>query len=326
MSFLKRSMILAVCLTVPCARAQQNDDAREGVSLNMETAIHFYEIGDDVQAMDGFMDILTKGDPSERPMANEYLNLITRRMVGTKAEASMARSETTLPSNPPSAPRTNPVEEEAAPRPEGRVSRTLRIEEMSGANKALMRKEIRARLRAAENKSIAELRELEGVRIVMRNNGDPAAIGIPTPLLFESGISFQHEAHRVLDPLTKLVFALGSTQVVTLPEGTSLGDAKVLDMRRTMGISAHLYQAGVAPPRVRVNLLSTQIDIPKALQDFKGVVVVFVYDQPMVLAVDSAVGDELGPPISLGVFPLRFARRATRERSSSSRSRTRRRG
>jgi outer membrane protein OmpA-like peptidoglycan-associated protein len=54
---------------------------------------------------------------------------------------------------------------------------------------------------------------------------------------------------------------------------------------------------------VRVNLLNTQVDIPKALLDFKGVVVVFVYDQPMNLTVESAVGDEQGPPISLGVFP-----------------------
>jgi outer membrane protein OmpA-like peptidoglycan-associated protein len=54
---------------------------------------------------------------------------------------------------------------------------------------------------------------------------------------------------------------------------------------------------------VRVNLLNTQVDIPKSLADFKGVVIVFQYDLPMTLSVESAVGDELGPPISLGVFP-----------------------
>ena len=144
---------------------------------------------------------------------------------------------------------------------------------------------------------------MDGVRVAMRENGDPEALGIPSPLLFQAGISFQRDAVRLLDPLTKLVFALGSTQVLILPEGTGRGDAKVLDMRRTMGISSALYQAGVAPPRVRVNLLNTQVDIPKSLLDFKGVVIVFQYDQPMTLSVESAIGDELGPPISLGVFP-----------------------
>ncbi|MEQ1918551.1 MAG: OmpA family protein, partial [Elusimicrobiota bacterium] len=113
-------------------------------------------------------------------------------------------------------------------------------------------------------------------------------------------------ASKLLDPLTKLVFALGTTQAVILPEGTAIGDAKVMDMRRTMGISSHFFNAGIAPPRVRVNLLNTQVDIPKGLMDFKGVVIVFVYNQPLSLVVESAVGDELGPPISLGVYPPSF--------------------
>ncbi|MBI3566424.1 MAG: OmpA family protein, partial [Elusimicrobia bacterium] len=181
--------------------------------------------------------------------------------------------------------------------------RATRGDEMTSANKSLMRKEIKSRLHAAQERSLADLKGVEGIRVAMRENGDPEAIGIPSPLLFQSGIAFQRDASRILDPLTKLVFALGSTQVLILPEGTSVGDAKVLDMRRTMGISSSLYQAGVAPPRVRVNLLNTQVDIPKTFLDFKGVVIVFLYDQPMTLAVESAVGDELGPPISLGVFP-----------------------
>ncbi|UPT75912.1 MAG: OmpA family protein [Elusimicrobiota bacterium] len=181
-----------------------------------------------------------------------------------------------------------------------------RGDDMPAANKALMRKEIRARLRSAVEKSLADLKSVEGVRVVMRENGDPEAIGIPTPLLFQSGIAFQSGAQRILDPLTKLTFALGTTQAVILPEGTAIGDAKVLDMRRTMGISSHLFNAGVAPPRVRVNLLNTQVDIPKGLLDFKGVVIVFVYNQPLSLVVESAVGDELGPPISLGVYPPSF--------------------
>jgi len=321
----KTSIILAVLIAVSArARAQDGGDSQPGLSRDMRTAVHFYEIGNDMEAMNRFMDILTKGDPSERPMANEYLNLVTRRMSsggGTGGNPAPRPSTVAEPVSPaasgapePAAPEKPAVAVEAAPTapqpeisagpaPSAAPAAAPRGEELSAANKALMRKEIHSRLRAAEEKSIAELRELDGVRVVMRSNGDPEAIGIPSALLFQSGIAFQHDASRVLDPLTKLVFALSSTQVVILPEGTSIGDAKVLDMRRSMGISAHFFEQGVAPPRVRVNLLNTQVDIPKALLDFKGVAVVFVYDQPMNLTVESAVGDEQGPPISLGVFP-----------------------
>jgi len=341
MPSLKRFIIVAALLLVlPRARAQEDEDARAGLSRPMRTAIHFYEQGDDMQAMDRFMEILTKGDPSERSMANEYINLITHRMtsgggaagapapkpgVATEEPASPAPAAPSAPAPAPkasgasggeivsegeSAPSRRPTrldsidEPEAAGRKPARApARAVRGDDMSSSNKSLMRKEIKSRLHSAQERSLADLKGVPGVRVVMRENGDPEALGIPSPVLFQSGVSFQRDAARILDPLTKLVFALGSTQVLILPEGTSMGDAKVLDMRRTMGISSSLYQAGVAPPRVRVNLLNTQVDIPRGLVDFRGVVVVFQYDQPMQLAVESAVGDELGPPISLGVFP-----------------------
>lgn len=342
----KRSIILAVLAVVlPMAHAQ-DDDARAGLSRPMRTAIHFYEQGDDMQAMDRFMEILTKGDPSERSMANEYINLITHRMNSGGGyggspvpKAGVAAAEPAAPAAAVAAPPPPPAVKPEAAKPSGASGgdivaegvaaparrpargdsfdemdanvrkgakpppRATRGDEMTSANKSLMRKEIKARLHAAQERSLADLKSVDGIRVVMRENGDPEAIGIPSSLLFQSGIAFQRNASRILDPLTKLVFALGSTQVLILPEGTSVGDAKVLDMRRTMGISSSLYQAGVAPPRVRVNLLNTQVDIPKSFLDFKGVVIVFLYDQPMTLAVESAVGDELGPPVSLGVFP-----------------------
>jgi outer membrane protein OmpA-like peptidoglycan-associated protein len=335
-----------VCLlaVLPRVRAQDDADSRAGLSRPMQTAIRFYEQGDDMQAMDRFMEILTKGDPTERSMANEYINLITHRMNSTggaggnpaspkpggasaepvtgpaalgeklpaavKGPAPKGDSGGSIVSDAEAAPSRRPSrldsvdEADAAPRrPKAAAERSARGDEMSSSNRALMRKEIKARLHAAQERSLADLKAVDGVRVAMRENGDPEAIGIPSPILFQAGISFQRDASRLLDPLTKLVFALGSTQVLILPEGTSRGDAKVLDMRRTMGISSALYQAGVAPPRVRVNLLNTQVDIPKSLLDFKGVVIAFQYDLPMNLTVESAVGDELGPPISLGVFP-----------------------
>ncbi|MDP3543832.1 MAG: OmpA family protein [Elusimicrobiota bacterium] len=334
--------VISLGLAAPCVHAQSDDDSGgAALSRPMKVAVRFYEQGEDIQAMDRFMEILTKGDPSERSMANEYINLITHRMNthggGGGAPTPKAGVSVAVPVNPNVASpirRADPAET-ARVKPEtisdgeaarGRATRfdsidddsarsaarrkaapaRARADDMPAANKTLMRKEIRARLRNAVERSLSEVKSIEGVRVVMRENGDPEAIGIPTGALFQTGIAFQTGASKILDPLTKLVFALGTTQAVILPEGTAIGDAKVMDMRRTMGISSHFFNAGIAPPRVRVNLLNTQVDIPKGLMDFKGVVIVFVYNQPLSLVVESAVGDELGPPISLGVYPPSF--------------------
>ena len=333
----------AVAALAAAAAQAQEDEQTSGPALShqMKTAIMFYERGDDMQAMDRFMEVLTKGDPAERAQANEYLNLITHRMnSGTKdfkkpAPAAPAAEPATIAepedrteapartrSAPPRAavsepdaldsapaapaPRARPAADPSSPsrpapasaRPEARSSGSL-----SQANKALMKKEIKAKLRYLVETSLRELKAYDDVRVVMIENGDPLAIGIPSSLLFSSGIAFNKGAAKLLDSLTRLVYGLGSTQVLILPEGAPVGDAKVLDMRRSMGVSAHLLSAGIAAPRVKVNLLSTQVDIPKSLQDFKGTLVLFVYSRPLDLVVESALDSESGPPITLGVYP-----------------------
>jgi len=298
---------VAVAATFAVAALAQEDEEGSGAhqSHQMKTAVMFYERGDDMQAMDRFMDILVKGDPSERAMANEYLNLITHRM-------NVGANDFKRPSPPP-ATQVEAVEREPARKPAPRIAPPEAVRPavrsdaaLPAANRDLMRKEIRAKLRYLLETSLKELKTHDGVRVPMLENGDPQAVGIPSPLLFSGGIAFNKDAGRLLDSLTRLVYSLGSTQVVILPEGTGVGDAKVQDMRRSMGVSAHLFGAGIATPRVRVNLLNSQVDIPKSLQDFKGIVLIFIYNRPLELVVESSLGEEAGPPISLGVYPQAF--------------------
>ena len=351
-AFLAAGLLLACGAFAFCppARAQEAEDpAIAGMSRQLRMGIRYYEKGDDLQAMDRFMDVLTKGDPAERSMANEYINLITHRMnsgqqgpapqrpstlrpAGTVAEdsaaeepaptapaaaapvraaasaasaASPARAPELVVGEPDSFAVARPQTERPVytPPPAPRAARAAAEPAMPSANKALMKREIKAKLHSGLDEGLATLRGIDGLRLLMMSNGDPQAIAIPSPLLFQSGIAFQKDAAKILDALTKVVFSLGGAQAVILPEGTTIGDAKVLDMRRTMGISAHLFSAGVAPPRVRVNLLNTQVDIPKPLSDFRGIIVVFVYNQPLSLVVESALGEEAGPPVSLGLYP-----------------------
>ncbi|MBI5200886.1 MAG: OmpA family protein [Elusimicrobia bacterium] len=288
-----------------------------GLSRTMQLAIRDYDDGRDSDAMDGFMEVMTSGDPSERNMANEYINLITQRMflgstVNTKpVVAGNPRPATTvepLPRESGGGERRGPaMEVDTRPlydRPDRMPSR--QDLDPPKASKAVMKKEVDAKIRALARTFLSDLEAYPEIRVLMADRQHPRALGIPAEVLFESGIVFKKSAAKLLSSFSGLVYCLGATQVAILPEGMVVGDAKILDMRRTMGISAHLYATGVAPPRVRVNLLNSQIEVPKGMMDFRGIVVVFIYNQPLSLTVDRTLGDDGGPPVSLGVWPEKF--------------------
>ena len=315
----------------------QDDSATQNLSREMQLAIHYYEKGDDTQAMDRFMDILTHGDPAERNLANEYINLMTRRMstgdktpmepASRRPDAAISESAAPRTAAAPAAPRAPeilvepargeaiaapamrpaqaPVPVPVPPMPPPQREVVSEVPALQG-DKSLMRKEIKAKIRSAVESGLRDLRATEGVRVLMMEDGNPQAVAIPSSLLFQQGIAFQKEAGAVLEALTRMIFGLGSAQAVILPEGTAAGDAKIVDMRRTMGISSQFFSAGIAPSRVKVNLLNSQVEIPRPLMNFKGVIILFIYSQPMNLTVESSLGEEGGPPLSLGIYPPSF--------------------
>ncbi len=260
-----------------------------GLSKTMQAGIRAYDQGKDSEAMDHFMEVLSSGEPSERAMANDYLNLITQRMYsGASIHPPIVGQK---PLAPPTVARPAP--------PKARL-------EPSQDRREVMKREIELKIREQVRRFLAELENHPEIRIVMADSQNPRALGIPTSLFFDKDIRFKKTALAMLKSLTGLVYNLGGTQVSILPEGLSTGETKILDMRRTMGISSHLTVSGISPARVRVNLLLSQVDLPKALADFRGIIVLFTYNQPLTLSTDAVTFDESGPPISLGVWPERF--------------------
>jgi outer membrane protein OmpA-like peptidoglycan-associated protein len=166
-----------------------------------------------------------------------------------------------------------------------------------------MKREIEAKIQNQASIAVQKLQRYEDIRILMATQRAPRAIGIPPEMLFGSGIQFKKDAVKVLDLLTELLFNLGASQIVILPEGALVGNAKILDMRRITGISAHFYHAGIAPPRVKLNILGSQVEIPREIQDFKGILLLFTYNQPLQLSSDTSIDETGGPPLSLGASP-----------------------
>lgn len=281
-----------------------------GLSKQMSRAVDFYEKGMDLEAMDRFMEILVKGDPLERPMANEYLNMLTQRLAigatfrnpatppgAVVHDLRARRPSATVRTTPPPARRLPP----SAVRPEG--AGPLRSQGLSRGDRGVMRREIESKIRNRTRVLLNQLRKYQDLEIRMANSRLPRAIGIPADLIFSPGTRFKREAKPILSLLSHLIFSLGATQVVILPERAMLGDAKIMDLRRTMGISSHFLRSGIAPPRIRVNLLSSQVDVPRDMRAFAGIMLLFVYNQPLTLSTENSIGTDSGPPISLGASP-----------------------
>lgn len=298
------------------------DGAR--LSKQMRLAIDQYRRGDDMGAMDRFMEVLVKGDPSERSMANDYLNRITQRMAtGSKIEPDPTSATETEPvaprrrerepeegvsSRPPVETYEPPVPvraeaPEPEPTPSDRERAPSRTQGSPSDDRRVMKEEIDGKLKNRTREVLGSLRKWEEVQVRMANSRLPRAVGFRSDFLFDEGTRFKKEAAKVLEALNDLVFSLGATQVVILPEGALFNDAKIMDMRRTMAISSSLMKGGVAPARLRVNLLTNQVDVPKDLNDWRGILILFVYNQPLNLANENELEGESGPPVSLGVSP-----------------------
>jgi len=345
MAFLSAAFAGVLLLSaVKSATAQWDDESsasssggdsrssQPALTKTMRLAIDLYQKGRDLEAMDRFMEILVKGDPTERPLANRYLNRITKRMaIGTRMPEKDPEGPTVIEDGParagegysedaPSRGGTPPArivgetperpvrgESLDSPLPPAPIQAEDRPERsprnLSRADKRLMKTEIEGKIKSRTRVLLGRLRKYEDLTVRMANSRLPRAVGIPPKLLFSEGTKFNSDAGKVLEIFTDLVFSLGATQIVILPEGAILNDAKIIDMRRTMAISSHLVRSGVAPPRVQVNLLSNQVDIPRDLNNFKGILVLFVYNQPLTLSSEDDTGGKAGPPISLGISP-----------------------
>jgi hypothetical protein len=144
---------------------------------------------------------------------------------------------------------------------------------------------------------------MKEVRVEMAGNL-PEGIGLATDALFGGDTRFKlPDADRVLAPVTSLLYASGSGQAVVVPEGYVVNDAKVLDMRRAMAVRSYFLERGLSPARVRLALVGNEISVPSTISDFKGMLIVIQYDRPVRLGAESAIDEQAGPPISLGVWP-----------------------
>jgi outer membrane protein OmpA-like peptidoglycan-associated protein len=283
----------------------QSEPSRGGVSRGMDQAIRLYHDGQDTEAMDRFMDILVKGTPSEKALANEYITKITLRMntgVNTVkdrgAEPTTLNEVSTTRETPASrqearpAAKAEPVDEEDADR--------AQIDDAQ-AQKERVNDKISSKIAEMRRDLLLELGRTNAVKVYM-GDAMPKALTLDPNYFFANDATFRPGADKLLNSLAGLIFTLGKVNCLLLPEGSAEGDVKIKSIRRAIAVNSFFETRGVSKSRLDVNLTGADIRFPKELTNISGMIIIFDYDKAPRLK-DTEDLQTKGPRVSLGLYP-----------------------
>ncbi|MFA6433903.1 MAG: hypothetical protein WCW52_04340 [Elusimicrobiales bacterium] len=279
----------------------QGDPAGGGITRTMEQAIKLYHEGQDNEAMDRFMDILVKGTPAEKSLANEYITKITLRMntgVQTFKDQGSGAGMTRDVQEPEQAPERRrfangpgqAVSEEEASVQEERQAQKDRVVEKINEKIAEMRRT-----------ALVELSKSEYLKLYM---GDPLprCVTLNPQYFFSNETSFKAGATGTLSSLAGLIFTLGKANVLILPEGTVGGEVKIKSIRQAIALNSYLVSRGISQSRIDLNLTGGEVKLPKELSSLSGLILLFDYDKAPKLKESEDIRSK-GPKVSLGVYP-----------------------
>jgi outer membrane protein OmpA-like peptidoglycan-associated protein len=266
----------------------------------MEQAIRLYHDGQDNEAMDRFMDILVKGTPSEKALANEYISKITLRMSTGIKNVEEEKTDEGIHEISEEKTKSDKSEEEIA------VKKTKMDEEDkeidAASKKKLISQKISSKILEMRRALLVELDKIDGVKIFMGEEF-PKAISLESDYFFAKGTVFKPNVGKVLSSVAGLIFTLGKASCLILPEGTFGGDvAKLMNIRRAVILNTYFIDRGISAGRINVRLTGTDVKLPKELHNLSGIIILFDYNKSPIL---KQVEDlhYRGPKISMGVYP-----------------------
>ena len=296
--------VLGLVYTGPLCAPLTAQVSRSGLSRSMEQAIRLYHEGQDSEAMDRFMDILVKGTPAEKALANEYISKITLRMntgVNTVKDSSAEPETLNEVSGPKAAPAAHT--KAAARAEEAADEETADQDKLDDdqAQKVRVSDKISAKIAQMRRDLLLELGRGDAVKIYMAD-AMPRALTLDPKFFFASDSSFRPGTEKTLAALSGLLFTLGKANCLILPEGSAEGDVKINSIRRAIAMSSYLEQRGISKARMEVNLTGADARFPKELTNIKGMIIIFNYDKAPRLK-DLEDLQTKGPKVSLGVYP-----------------------
>jgi len=266
------------------------------ISREMEQAIRLYQEGKDNDAMDRFMDIMFKGTPSEKSLANEYINKITLRMnTGTNNVEESNTSVQKIDNN-----------KQINKEPEQYIEKGVLKESEPENSRELIAFRVNKKISEMKKEILLSIGKLKSFKIFMSNNETPVGVLINNDEIFSTGTNFKPQAIDNLQVLSSLFFTLGKASIMIIPKGGVTGEIEIANIRRAIAINSYLISRGISPSRLNVNLTGTNIILPKEINNMDGTLCVIDYKKEPVLKSenDPKTG---GPNVSLGIYPTSIA-------------------
>ena len=287
----------------PVLRAQTAPAS--GISRSMEQAIRLYHEGENTEAMDRFMDILVKGSPSEKALANEYISKITLRMntgVNTVKDRGAEPSGLAEISHPEKEGGKKPTDRPSAAPP---VDVNEDSQDQAADQRADVSDRINTKIAEMRRDILLELGRSRPVKVYM-GDGVPKAITLDANYFFANETAFRPGTEKSLSDVAGLLFTLGKDNILILPEGSAGGDVKIQNIRRALAMNSYFESRGISKSRLDVNLTGTDVQFPKELTSISGIIILFDYDKEQRLK-DTEDLQTKGPKVSLGIYPTAIA-------------------
>lgn len=273
-------------------------------SREMEQAIRLYQEGKDNDAMDRFMDIMVKGSPSEKALANDYISRITMRMntgIDTTEDTSQNAPVREIPKKDESKPRIE-TEKYIDRDTSGSKQTDRTVEKQTPVSSQDAASKVFKKIEEMRREILLSMSKISSFKIYMADQNTPVAVLLNEEELFSSGTTFKPRAIEDLQSLAALIFATGQASVMIVPKGGVTGEIEISSIRRAIAVNSYLTARGISPSRLNVNLTGSNIILPKEVTSVNGMLCIFGYNKEKSLKGEDDMKTG-GPRVSMGVYP-----------------------
>ncbi|MFA6584562.1 MAG: hypothetical protein WCS77_09725 [Elusimicrobiaceae bacterium] len=299
-----------------CAQEDEENQGKMQMSRAMLQAVQLYREKRYNDAMDKFLDIMVTGTPSEKAIANDYINRINQRFSADEepgADNSLPAAD--MPQYPgtpqrsrsdyyrPESTKPSPRDQYENPVDDRKYGQDVTVSE---ERRDIMARRIERKIEEMRKLALIRLNKVRGIQIFMVGD-QPEAVSIDPELIFNKDVNFKPNVETVLDDLTTVMFTLGKASFLILPEGIYAGDTQILQMRRAMAVNSYFARKGISTARLQANLNITSQELPKKFKNIPGIGILFYYDKPFTTSMANQIETDAPPALTLGASPDAFS-------------------
>jgi len=273
-------------------------------SRTLEQALRLYNNGQDSEAIDLFMDLLTSGNPEEQQIAQEYINKMHNRAAGEKTDNIGVQVKKTSPGKKDKSAAQQSVSGGAGVPSSVPVSPLKKSEYETETKAEMIHDRVEAKLNDTRKQLIAELSDNSEAVYISKDGDVPQALVLTPKYFFNDDLTMKIKSQETLDKVAGLLFTMGDAYIYIYPAGAAIQTSGLRDLKEANLIYSFLTEyEGISPARVKIEREKPGVRFPKAV-NLSGIILLLDYSGNKTVLKDA--GGEFktkGPAVSIGVYP-----------------------